>query len=48
MVVNGGNAKLKAFFEKYYIPLDGPIDFKYRTKAGYHYRKTVHNVENKL
>lgn len=41
MMVNGGNLKLRNFFEKYFIPKDGPMDFKYRTKAGYHYRDIV-------
>lgn len=41
MMVNGGNMKLRDFFDKYYIPKDGPMNFKYRTKAGYFYRKQV-------
>ena len=42
MVINGGNAKLRAYFEKYFIPKDGPMDFKYCTKAGYDYRTRVY------
>jgi len=38
MMRNGGNAKLRTFFENYKIPSDKPIDFKYRTKAGVYYR----------
>lgn len=38
MMRNGGNAKLKSFFENYKIPDDKPIDYKYRTKAGTYYR----------
>ena len=41
MMINGGNMKLRDFFDKYYIPKDGPMNFKYRTKAGYYYRKQV-------
>ena len=41
MMKNGGNAKLRAFFESYKIPMDGPIDFKYSTKAGAYYREMV-------
>ncbi len=40
---NGGNARLREFFENYNIPKDGPIDFKYRTKAGQYYREMVGN-----
>jgi len=38
MMRNGGNARLRAFFDNYNIPKDGPVDFKYRTKAGAYYR----------
>jgi len=38
MMRNGGNARLRSFFENYNIPKDGPVDFKYRTKAGAYYR----------
>jgi len=38
MMRNGGNAKLRTFFENYKIPQDKSIDFKYRTKAGVYYR----------
>jgi hypothetical protein len=38
MMKQGGNAKLKQFFEYYKMPKDAPIDFKYKTKAGYFYR----------
>jgi ADP-ribosylation factor GTPase-activating protein 1 len=38
---NGGNARLREFFENYNIPKDGPIDFKYRTKAGQYYREML-------
>lgn len=41
MMKNGGNAKLRAFFESYNLPKDGPIDFKYKTKAGFYYREMV-------
>jgi len=41
MMVNGGNMKLRDFFDKYYIPKDGPMNFKYRTKAGYYYRNQL-------
>jgi len=47
MMINGGNTKLKEFFEKYYIPKDGPKDFKYRTKASFFYRKQVFLGGNK-
>lgn len=38
MMKNGGNARLRAFFDSFHIPKDGPVDFKYRTKAGAYYR----------
>jgi hypothetical protein len=38
MMKNGGNSRLRAFFDNYKIPRDGPVDFKYRTKAGAYYR----------
>jgi len=37
----GGNAKLRAFFDKYKMPKDAPMDFKYRTKAGIYYREQL-------
>jgi len=37
----GGNAKLKQYFESYNMPKDAPMDFKYRTKAGYYYREML-------
>jgi len=44
MMKNGGNAKLRAFFESYNLPKDGPIDFKYKTKAGFYYREMLKAV----
>ena len=41
MMKNGGNAKLRSFFESYNMPKDGPTDFKYKTKAGQYYRDMV-------
>jgi hypothetical protein len=41
MMKNGGNAKLRGFFESYGVPKDSPIDFKYKTKAGYYYREML-------
>jgi hypothetical protein len=41
MMKNGGNAKLRAFFESYNIPKDSPVDFKFKTKAGFYYREMV-------
>jgi hypothetical protein len=41
MMRNGGNLKLRQFFENYKIPSDKPIDFKYRTKAGVYYREML-------
>ncbi len=41
MMKKGGNARLKNFFQKYNIALDGPLDFKYKTRAAYYYRDMV-------
>ena len=40
-MLQGGNDKLRAFFDSYNIPKDAPIDFKYKTKAGIYYRAMV-------
>ena len=42
----GGNARLREFLEFYKIPKDGPIDFKYRTRACQYYRDLVNYVES--
>ena len=41
MMKNGGNQKLRQFFEYYGMPKDAPIDFKFKTKAGFYYRELV-------
>jgi len=41
MMKNGGNTRLREFFDNYKIPQEGPIDFKYRTKAGAYYREML-------
>eukprot|EP01016_Furgasonia_blochmanni_P030681 TRINITY_DN3184_c0_g1_i3.p1 TRINITY_DN3184_c0_g1~~TRINITY_DN3184_c0_g1_i3.p1 ORF type:complete len:235 (+),score=89.59 TRINITY_DN3184_c0_g1_i3:320-1024(+) len=41
LMTNGGNAKLKSFFEQYNIPKDAPMDFKYKTKAAIYYREML-------
>jgi ADP-ribosylation factor GTPase-activating protein 1 len=38
---NGGNINLKAFFARYKIAPDAPIDFKFKTKAAQYYRDKV-------
>jgi hypothetical protein len=43
MMKHGGNTKLKEFFQKYNIPSDGPLEFKYKTRAAYYYREMVLN-----
>eukprot|EP01017_Pseudomicrothorax_dubius_P011155 TRINITY_DN1411_c0_g1_i2.p1 TRINITY_DN1411_c0_g1~~TRINITY_DN1411_c0_g1_i2.p1 ORF type:complete len:230 (+),score=88.60 TRINITY_DN1411_c0_g1_i2:389-1078(+) len=41
MILNGGNAKLKEFFQSYNIPENAPIAHKYKTKAGLFYRERL-------
>ncbi|EWS72944.1 ARF GTPase activator (macronuclear) [Tetrahymena thermophila SB210] len=41
LMLQGGNAKLRKFFEKYNLPKDAPMDFKYKTKAGIYYREML-------
>jgi hypothetical protein len=41
-MLNGGNAKLREFFETYNVPRTGQIINKYKTKAGIFYRERVH------
>jgi len=41
MMKSGGNARLREFFDNYKIPSEGPIDAKYRTKAGAYYREML-------
>ena len=41
MMKQGGNNKLKDYFEKHHLPRDCPMDYKYRTKLAFHYRKMV-------
>jgi len=41
MMKQGGNGKLKQFFEYYKMPKDAPLDFKYKTKAGFFYRELL-------
>jgi len=41
MMKNGGNTRMREFFDNYKIPQEGPIDFKYRTKAGAYYREML-------
>ena len=38
---NGGNANLKAYFSRYKIAPDSPIDYKFKTKAAQYYRDKV-------
>lgn len=40
-MLQGGNQKLKDFFENYNIPKESPIDFKFKTKAGIYYREKL-------
>ena len=45
MMYEGGNARLKAFFQSYQIPLnDNSIEYKYKTKASYFYRAFVRHT----
>jgi len=41
LMKNGGNAALWACFRNFEIPLDRPIDYKFRTKAGVYYREML-------
>jgi ADP-ribosylation factor GTPase-activating protein 1 len=41
MMKQGGNKKLREFFEYYKMPKDAPVDFKYKTKAGFFYRELL-------
>jgi hypothetical protein len=44
---SGGNSKLKAYFEKYNIQDNSPIEFKFKTKASQHYRQMLYGLVNK-
>ena len=41
MMRKGGNDKLKDFFERYNVSMEGPMDLKYRTEVAQHYRERV-------
>ena len=45
MMKNGGNQKLRKFFEYYGMSKDAPMDFKFKTKAGFYYRELVNIPE---